>query len=555
MANYAGFKAPELRSQLAPAVQLSNAMDSFEPVQAVAPFGATDPSPALWSTQTVSRPISALKVNHAGYWSTSFRDDWYNRIHLLPGILEMGNLLSSQVRNVEVWNAYFDSRMLNQLQVTGGDGITLQQPQQPPPLFAALESRIYTLIVDTNGPPVIDASYLFDFPSEQPILKVTGRRVVLWPFIPETNHSETLEWKTDILKSFNKEQRLALRTEPRQAFQHKFILDEYQFSRAKAISTQWAHRVYGIPVWSEITRLQGLTAGQTYIDVDTTFADYRDNDLIVLWESDERVVAVEILEVEPDRIYLKLPLEESWPLCYIAPLRFARTLSGVEYTRSHNEIIEASALFDVTQNANLASDGVLPVYRGKPVMTDRSATVSDLSERIARAIDIFDNGSGPISIDIQSNYVRNQQTIAFDKQNKEALWILRQWLHARRGRQVGFWLPSWNKDLSILNDVGDSATAITIRPIGYPLYYGVKDIMVKLRNGTFLFRRVLSGATDTDGNEALVLDSGFGISFLASDVELACFITHTRFDSDRVVMNHGEFGRVTVSIPVVETPE
>lgn len=530
--------------------------DNLDPVNLMTSKARVEQGAHFAAPLTDNTPISGAEQDlGACYRMPTFLDDWYNRIHIFPGLLEMGNLLSSQVRTVEVWNAYFDPNLLSELQISGGEGIFLVQPEDPPTYFAALESCIYTVTIETNVPPVIDAAYLFIFENEQPTLRITGRRVVLWPFVPETGHNETMEWRTDILKSFNKEQRLALRAEPRQAFQHSFLLDEYQFSRAKAISTQWAHRVYGIPVWAELTRLHNLQAGQTFIDFDTSFADYRDNDLVVLWESDMRVVAVEILEVEPTGVHLKLPLEEAWPMCYVAPLRFARTLSGVEFVRTHNEQITATALFDVSQNKDLSSDGSLPIYRGKPVMTDRSATVSDLSERIARAVDVFDNGSGPITIDVQSSFVRNQQMIAFDKQNKEAIWNLRRWIHARKGRQVGFWLPSWNKDIDILEDVGSAATALTIRPLGFPLYYGVKDIMVQLRNGSRFFRRVLSSSTNQDGNEVLSLDENFGTAFAVTDIAFTCFITHCRFDSDRITFNHSEFGRATVVIPVVETPE
>lgn len=501
-------------------------------------------------------PVSAAPRGINAWKLTSWFDDYYNRIHIIPGQLVLGNLLSSQVRTVEVWSAHFEPKLLSSLGQSGTEGITLQQPQTPPTFFAALESRTYVVSINTNGPPVIDATYTFNFETEQPTLKVTGRRVVLWPFIPETGHDETMEWKTDILSSYKNEQRLALRTAPRQSFRHSFLLDPEQFSRAKAISTQWAHRVYGIAAWAEVSLLEGgLTAGATFIPFNTAFADYRNDDLVLLWASDKRLIALEITTVEPGGVHLKLPLEEDWPECFIAPLRFARTLSGVEYSRSHNEYTVASALFDVTQNTDLGTDSGFPSYRGKPVMTDRSAIVGDLRERIARTVDVFDNGSGPVQVDTQTDWARNLQTLSFIKQTRQDIWNLRRWIHARRGRQRGFWLPSWNRDLVILEDAGPTASALTVLPIGYPQYYSIKDIMIQLRNGTRLFVRATSGATNPDGNEVLALAAQVGTGFAAADVEFACFMTHCRFDSDRVTFRHGDAGRVTVSIPIAETPE
>lgn len=536
--------------------EFTPALGLLEQQDVVAPFLSWDAPPGDWATVADEQPVAELELTVDGFHAAGFLADFYYRIHIIPGSIALGNLLSSQVRNMEVWNSYLSPKLLSSIGQVGTDGITLTQPVLPPTSFAALEARTYTLSINTNGPPVIDATYTFNFETEQPTLKVTGRRVVLWPFIPETGHDETMEWKTDILSSYKNEQRLALRTAPRQSFRHAFLLDPDQFSRAKAISTQWAHRVYGIAAWAEVSLLEGgLSAGATFIPFNTAFADYRNDDLVLLWASDKRLIALEITTVEPGGVHLKLPLEEDWPDCFIAPLRFARTLSGVEYSRSHNEYTVVSALFDVTQNADLGTDSGFPSYRDKPVMTDRSAVVGDLRERIARTVDVFDNGSGPVQVDTQTDWVRNLQTLSFIKQTRQDIWNLRRWIHARRGRQRGFWLPSWNRDLVIVEDVGPTASALTVLPIGYPLYYSIKDIMIQLRNGTRLFVRATSGATNPDGNEVLAMAEQVGTGFAAADVEFACFMTHCRFDSDRVTFRHGEAGRVTVSIPIAETPE
>ena len=486
----------------------------------------------------------------------TFLDDYYFRVHVKPGVIALGNLLSAQVRTVEVWSAYLGPKLLSSISQSGTEGITFTQPVAPPTYFAALESRTYTVSISTNGPPIVDTIYSFHFPSETPTLSITGRRVVLWPFVPDTGYDETMEWKTDLLDSFNNEQRLALREAPRQTFSHKFLLDEQQFSRAKAISTQWAHRVYGIAVWDEVTPLlNGLTAGSSFIAFDTANADYRDDDLIMLWASDTNLAALEITTVTPTGVNLKLPLDKDWSKCYIAPLRFARTLSGVEYSRAANKYITAKAQFLVTQNKDLGDNGSFPTYRGKPVMTDRSAVVGDLSEKIVRTIDMFDNGSGPIQIDIASNWVRFMQTISFIKNNKADVWKLRKWIHARRGKQRAFWLPSWNRDLVILQDVASTASSITVSPIGYPLYYTVKDIMIRLLDGTRIFARVTSGSTDNDGNEALSLSAQIGTAFATTDIDFVCFMSHVRFDTDLVTFNHRDVGQVSTSIALAETPE
>lgn len=541
--------------KLPPGVQFSPAIEGFASVDNSPPVQQYDRAEDRFGEMANNLPISEVEETTVGWRMPTFLDDYYFRVHVKPGIIELGNLLSTQVREVEVWSAYLEPQLLSDIDQVGTDGIILTQPQNPPTYFAALESRTYVLNISTNGSPVINALYTFNFPDDQPTLTVTGRRVVVWPFIPQTEHRETLEWQTDVLPSFNNEQRLALRTAPRQAFSHEFQLDTYQFSKAKAIATQWAHRVYGIPVWAEATRVGPLLAGTTELMLDTSGADYRDNDIVLVWESDTHFVAAENLQVLSDRIVLKLPLEDSYQNAYVAPLRFARTPQGMSFRRNAHDITVANATFQVVQNKDLGAAVGYPQYRGKDVLTDRTILVSDLNERISRSVDEFDNGSGPIAVDIKNSWVSSAKAITFDTLTRAQRWAARRWIHSRRGRQKAFWLPSWNPDLILLEDVGPTGAALTVRPIGYPLYYGVKDIMVQLKNGSRVFARVLSGSVDSNGNEVLSLAAQVGTGFTVADVELICFMSHVRLNTDRVEIRHTYAGRATTVVPVMETPE
>lgn len=504
---------------------------------------------------TSNLPISELENTVTSYLARSFLDDYYYRVHVQPGVIALGNLLSVQTRNVEVWNAHFDGKLLSSISDTGLDGIDITEPVAAPTTFASLESRIYTLSVSINGSPTIDGQYDFHFSGETPTLRITGRRVVVWPFVPQTKFREQLQWLTDVMQAYSAEQRLALRTAPRQSFQYDFQLNPRQYSRAKAISTQWAHRVYGAPVWSDAVRLGNLSAGATSLSFDTTDADFRADDVVLVWESDEKFSAVETTTKTDSSLDLKLPLDQPFNNAYVMPLRFARTLRGTEFRRGAHDIVDAKMVFLVGNNIDLGESIGLPQYRGVDVMTDRSVVVSDMAERIVRAVDVFDNGSGPIEVDQERAYPDRSEVLTMDALTRAEAWRMRQWLHARRGRQKSFWLPGWNSDIEIIEDVGAAASAITVKPIGYPLYYGVSDIMIDLSDGSRLYGRILSGATDGSGNEILALEAPFGVAFAFADVVMCCFMKHVRLDTDQIDVTHSYAGRATASMSVIETPE
>lgn len=490
-----------------------------------------------------------------GSVSPSFLQDYYYRVHINPKAVSLGNMLAAQTITVEVWNAYLTPQLLSSISSSGTEGLTLTGPFNTPTTLAAMEPRNYTLSVSIIGPPVIDGEYAFNFPSKTPKLEVSGRRVVVWPFIPQTKHAETMEWLTDIIPSYNSEQRLALRPEPRQSFKYDFQLTEREFSLAKAISTQWAHRVYGVPVWAEVSYVGALSAGATAIFFDTAFADYRENDIILVWESSEKYEAVETLTVLSDRINLKLPLPNAYSAAYVAPLRFARTMQGMDYARRSDPYVQAKGTFIVTNNKDLGATVGYPVYRGKDVIVDRTVIVSSINERISRQIDIFDNGSGPIEVEQKNNLVSTTSIMTFDTTTRQERWNARKWIHSRRGKQKGFWLPSWNADLVSLVDVTSASNGITCLPIGYSTYYGVKDIMIQLKNGTRLFNRILSATIDGGGNEVLSLENTVGVNLPVADIDFICFMAHVRFNSDRIEMTYSHAARTSLSVPVIEIPE
>ena len=90
----------------------------------------------------------------------SFADDFYNRIHVTPNPINVGNLLAEDTRFITVWNAFFDQKqLLSVINETDTSGITLTGPFPEPTEFQELEDRIYTLTVSLNGSPLIDATF------------------------------------------------------------------------------------------------------------------------------------------------------------------------------------------------------------------------------------------------------------------------------------------------------------------------------------------------------------------------------------------------------------
>lgn len=492
-----------------------------------------------------------------GFLAHSFYNDFYFRVHIKPDKIALGNTLYKQYKDVEIWNAYRDPKLMDGILYDNAAGITVQEPEPSPVYFNQLQYRKYVAVIDTSGPVVIDAVLTWQIDNaNSPAVNITGKRAVVWPFKPIDDMQETLEFKTDILQSFEGEQRMAIRFAPRQTFQAEFYLTEQQFAFAKGLSSQFANKVYGFPIWYEQSSVALIVSGATTITVDTTNADYRNASAFLIFESLDKYEVLEIASFTSTTITPKSPVMNSYASCKVVPLRYARTLSGMTFRRQPGGIIFASAEFTVTDNYNLSGNSATisyPTYKSKYVLTQDRMTTSNVSEKILRSVDVFDNGQGVIELEDKTDYFDNVMNVTFDVTTKAQRWVLLKFMHTVKGKRGSFYIPTWNSDLVVLEKLIPSSLAMKVSHIGYELYRTVTDIMVQLNNGTLIFNRVLSGS-DQGTYENLSVETAWPYEIEVANIKRVCFMHLVRFDTDSIELRHSLPKVIQASLTVREVP-
>lgn len=525
-------------------------------IQATYPTGGWASTSFDYGVVTSTQPIDEEPVAKSGYVAQTYSNDLYYRMHVIPAYIDVGNLLSSQVRNIVLWNSHFTNTEVSSVTTTAVDGVTLTEPAAAPYSMQPLGIVTYQLSIDSAGPPVIEAAYSFTFDTgESHVLPVTGKRVVVWPYSPQHGSIESLEWKTDVIRTKSSEQRHALRKTPRQSLEFTYWLDEKQYSRAKAMSYGWGQRVFGVPVWTEATFIGTVPEGTSTVNFDTTNTDYRVNEVALLWASDTDFQACEIQSLTSSSITFKLPTSRSMTGAYIAPTRYGRAVSGMSATRDANKRVIADVTFEVTANQDFAASVSLPTYEGIEVMTDLMYKVGTFEDKVLRETNVVDNGISLPFMDAKYSTPSQWSTVSWVCSTRAQLWRLRKWIHSRKGKWKSFWLPSRQQDLTIVGDVTPSATSITVENLGYSLYYASRSICIRLKNGTRYFNTVTSGTANTDGTETLFLQTPFdsSVSFTTAEVDYVCLMNKVRLDTDRIEIRH-DLNNTTVSVPTIEVP-
>lgn len=503
-------------------------------------------SALAYGARTSAQPVATLEgANGAGARLPAYLDDFYYRVHVRPSRVDLGNLLSTQIRPVEVWNAHFDPKLLSSIGESGTDGITLNAPANPPTTFGGLESRAYTATVTTAGPAVISGAYTFNFPTEAPVLLLVGRRIIAFPFRPNWREPvvERLEWLTNVLEAYDgSEQRVRLRRFPRRGFEYlTMAANNAERRKLETILYDWQARVWGLPVWTDGTYLGvNLPLGASAIPVETATRDYEDGGLLILIDGMESEF-LEIVSVGASSITTKTSTLRAWgPQTIVAPVRAARMAEVARLDRVHDEALEMKVRFDLEDGEGRAALAEAATYRGFAVLEQKPDASQDISSEFARSLTTLDFLTGKRSVDDRAGlpFVRNSYSwLLPDRATEHAH---RQFLLARGGRWKPLWIPSWTSDLTLAQNVGAGASNIYVEDADYVQHLlgkvGKRDIRIRLKSGTIYYRRIIN-ATDAGvpaGQEQLNLDSPLPAAFNVSDVDSIMFMALQRLDGDGV---------------------
>lgn len=494
-------------------------------------------------SRSFTLPEVLPRAGFAGAADKTFREDWYNRIHLLPAAINFGNIVSPVSRSIEVWNAFFAPVTLTAIDGNGADGLALTGQTAPPLAYGALKSRVYTVAAGTQGSPILAASYVFRFSNgASSKLTVTGRRVVVFGFAPNWagGITERLEWLTDVLESQDgTEQRVRLRAIPRRSFEYQLDLAGHDVRVMETLLHAWAARVFAVPVWTDRTVLTApVSVGATAVTVsDAANADYHAGGLVAFWSDNQHHEVGEILSLAGNALTLKQPLSRGWPAgTKVYPARFAH-IDGDAVVARPTDALAASRLRFVVEDANAvtAADSATQ-YQGYRVLEWSPNRIDDIADTWRRKLEKLDFATGLVTYDDLTGQPVVLKKLLFFFRSRAAITAFRAWLHARTGRAVPFWLASGQSDAQVTRMINAADGHITVKNMGYARYIASpalhRDLVIRTTGGQ-VYRRRITGATEiSEDEELLTLDATLGVTIQVQKVAMVSFLDLVRLDAD-----------------------
>lgn len=554
-----GLRIAQSGNMAGPLVRMENAV----PAVTLNALGNPDESASLFDGSPTPGPPVDTHVCHV---PEDIGDVWFDIIHILPRSIILGNILTTITRQIDVYNAFlYEPHDLQAFINNAGAGTSITDLPTLPFTIPPQESLLLTLEVTPDGAPTINTT--LDFDTDEPYLlqiPIQGTRIVMFPFEPETPLIERLQFLTDVfIHKDGTEQRVSLRKAPRQVFDMKLRREDgVERQRVDFLLFDWQSRVFGLPMWHEPTPLTGdVTAGATSINVqDTTLSDFRVGGLAIIYESETKFDALEVTAVGPTSISFNTPVTQDYSAAAgirVMPLRTAITSQPAKESKYAVNLCDFDLTMRVLDNdVDLSDLTGWPTYNSKILLSDPNAISGTLDGLIERELTVFDgSGGGKFSQVSTWNRARHSSAKTFVSTTRSRLWAIRKLLHALRGRQVSFYLPTFTKDVTLASLYLSGSSALTITNVGYTRYAKQRtpklDLRIILNDGT-TFTRTVTASSEVDAStEQLTLSSVIAQNIAPEDVARIEFLEKVRIDSDEIVIEHRSAnGEANIGFPV-----
>jgi hypothetical protein len=489
-------------------------------------------------------------------------DTFFDQVFLLPRTVEVGLVLSTKNFTLDLYSSFRNAtRYFTTFLNEAGAGIVIPDLPALPAAMPPQSGYTLHLQILTSGPPTIDGDLHFVFDSGDPILHLDGMRTVLFPYEPEAPIVEKLSFLTDIRERQNgTEQRASLRANPRQTFVVTYLLEGDERKAAALCLADAQARAFGLPVWFEGTTLTAAaTIGSPTINVGATaYSDLRVNGLAVIFNTSKDYEILEIQSIGGSTITFKSNVTKNFAAgTRVMPVRI--TFAN-EVLRGSREVVNLQEyriqLSALDNGVDLSSTAAWSSYAGKVLLDDPNFTDGSLPETLERRLVVFDNETGVFTVSTPWDASKRGHPKRFFSRTRQKLWEVRQLLHALRGRQVSFYIPTFSQDLEPTASITSGSTVMNVKNVGYTKFGRARKpfnlIRVVFNDGTASIVREISACNEIDANEEQIqVTAAWGVDKTIAKIAAVQLVEKVRLDSDDVELTHLDGnGQAVIEMPV-----
>lgn len=401
---------------------------------------------------------------------------------------------------------------------------------------------------------------------------------VFWPYLPEYEMTEELEWLTDVMKCPKGEDRVCLRGDPRQSLQYSAYMEDEYMAEAKATSKAIVNEFY-IPYWPSSLKLpyQQAEVPYTYY-LDNMTEEHKGVGLFLInntreYRSYPETQGGVVLEGEtlgwgdtwgmfwdgvegPFVWAIKDPLD---PFQVEGSTMVSQTLSVLEQPVDFNH--RGGDLWEVNIRATNTNpplqrfNYVADQYKGIDIFDLTNMSGGTLSEQHFTEVDNIQSESGVIQSVATLGRPETLTAIGFHATDKIEQDEVKSWIYSRKGMLVPFWIRSNSKDFLletgfVADPVNSNRTVVSVRRVN-----GLKapfKVSVIKTDGTEQFLTCIIAQDTFTDSQVLVFKENTTRGWTKQQIKDMRIMLYARLDSDRVELKYEPGGNMLAQVPVRE---
>lgn len=489
----------------------------------------------------------------SGGRTSSYFDDYYNRIHIVPATLDFGAIVTESTLLLLVWNAYVNQSVtLNSMTFGNPSGLTVSGASFPS-TFLPLQDRTFNVVASVNGPVSADTGLLLDFAGHTDVtLPVYGKRGKLFSFSPAwppsgSSYQVTYAFQTEIITSRSgREQRIALRDSPRKTVSFQSQLTGTQFNRFNELLWSWQDRTFALPDASRSAKTTAaLYPGDTLVPVDSLPVWAEPGALVAVGDAlTPTITSIESIDGLVIRIRSTIASEMAEGV-YVRPVFSGNMASSISANRETNAVAKADIRFDVAPLSELPYiPPAAPLsFNGREVFLRRPNWAERVNVTHEHDVDVLDFGRGPVTRYSTIAFGQVTKRGAFLGSNRDEAQLILDLFLRNRGRQGEFYMPTWENDLPIKGTAPSGSSALTVAGPYIADAFGDSTVMravyVQLMSGEILLRKVSSIAQVSDAgviDSVVTVTAPWGVELSSTSVVQIGWMPVWRFSSDNLTV-------------------
>lgn len=374
---------------------------------------------------------------------------------------------------------------------------------------------------------------------------------------------ERTAWLTDVLPSpYGGEQRVELRRHPRTHLAFRVAtLDARASARLEALLYGWQGNRYAVPLWPDAVQITAPVApGATSVAAPTVLRRFAAGGRMLLWRDIHTYELLEIETVASESLGLAEGAVGAWAAdgrTFAIPVLVGRLPATQPLRRLAGFAAEATVEFELEpQPGTEPSAAEFPQYHDIDVLEAESS--ADVEARLHRSLFFHDSRTGALYGTDRSKLSVPERTLALPLLSRAEWQALRQFLHARRGRLLPFWLPTYHDDLVLRAPVASDAVEMQVEPSGYLALQFPKParrhLALLLRDGSGQKAyRAVAAAEEEETHDLLTLDAAPGVA-LPAETRVS-FLTLCRLADDDPEITWHTPEAAECHLDVLELPE